>query len=91
MTHGESSVDQLRQQKCVATVIKNAQRNNGPSIPSSVAPAASIKSDPIIFIADTDSVSFCMDTGANRTMTNDAKLINDPLAMLRALVVPQPH
>ena len=36
-----------------------------------------LKQDPYCFIVDTDSVPYVIDTGADRTVINDAKLFNN--------------
>ena len=81
--HGEASSDVHRQQDYVTTVIQNVQHSNDPSTSLPVASNASsskpsyLKDEPIVFIADTDSVLFCIDTGANRVIVNDAKSIDN--------------
>ena len=42
-----------------------------------VQPEPSLCQEPFCFVADTDITSFVIDTGANRVIVKDAKLLHD--------------
>ena len=79
---GDPSRDTSRQLKYAKTVIDQTLSSNSidiyPSIPTiPKAPPPGIRNDPICFIADTDSVNYIIDTGANRIILNDCSLISN--------------
>ena len=43
---------------------------------TSVSPSTALKNEPFCFVVDTDSIPFILDTGANRIIVNDAKLLS---------------
>ena len=85
LIYGESN-DTHRQTQLINTAINNAvaplcasTAENNDSLTLSVKDekhSYAHGAQPVIFIADTDSVSFAVDSGANRIILNDAKLFD---------------
>ena len=77
---GDPSRDISRQLKYVKTVIDQTSNlvDIHPSVPTiSKAPHPGMRNNPIYFIADTDSVNYVIDIGANRIILNDCSLISN--------------
>lgn len=81
---GEQSQDMQRQQNYVTSIAKHLNHNlsnnaSGPVITSlsSTHIEAGLKNTPECFIADTDSEGYVIDTGANRVIVNDIRLLRD--------------
>ena len=71
-----------RQLKYVKTIIDQTTSSstsaiyyNNPTTPE--PPPSSIRDEPIYFIADTDSISYVMNTGANCVILNNCSLVNN--------------
>jgi hypothetical protein len=80
---GESSLDTTQQIDMAvdATVAANSRPNSLEAYEASNSTADNhIWSQPYCFIADTDSVAYVLDTGANRVILNDAKLFTNFVA-----------
>jgi hypothetical protein len=79
---GGSSLDRHQQHNYVDTMINAAvTANSDPDEPIALdgttlapEPNAKLKKLPYCFIADTDSVAYVLDTGANRLIINNAKI-----------------
>ena len=87
LVKGDQSLDISRQQKYVNSLIDqldtiNSEENQNlalvttQSVPKST-PTSLLRQDPVSFIADTDSVLYIIDTGANRIVVNDARLLTN--------------
>ena len=77
-----ASLDSTRQNQLRDTVIANTATTSPPQAFPSVDAANSpitdaIPTTPFCFVADTDSARFTLDTGANRIIVNDVKLLDD--------------
>lgn len=81
---GSKSLDTTKQQKYVNNIISAASRQSSDaaspldtphSTTSSVSPPLRI--EPVGFIADTDSTAYVIDTGANKIVVNDARLLTN--------------
>ena len=77
MIRGKTSGDSVRQQKYVDTIVTNASMTNPLNIPETLNEDVprDIKRHPCCFVADTDSVRYILDTGANRIIVNNARLM----------------
>ena len=76
MIIGEGSNDASRQRNLIETVI--SQTVNDSAVVQQAEDEidlAMIKKNPSVFVADTDSVRFVVDTGTNRMIVNDIKLL----------------
>jgi hypothetical protein len=77
---GGSSLDRHQQHNYVDTMVNSAvAANSDPDEPIALdgiasAPDSKLKNLPYCFVADTDSVAYVLDTGANRLIINNAKL-----------------
>jgi hypothetical protein len=81
---GESSLDQARQHAYVNTIVDAAAVSNSPNMDNIITttidgvtppePNVGLRYLPYCFIADTDSVEYIIDTGANRIIINNRKL-----------------
>ena len=73
---GEASTNTLRQYRYVDTVMRKLkdQHSMNVALPSGspITNTEALKTNPVVFISDTDSIHFVIDTGANRLITNDA-------------------
>ena len=84
MISGETSKDIYRQKAYVNTMVKNIvsqcdtanafRANIPPNHEEQSHPTHKINQLPHCFVADTDSIGFVLDTGANRVIVNDASL-----------------
>ena len=78
LAHNSPPKDIGRQLKYIdhimSSVSKEIQTTPNPISKSTKEPEPTHKSQPRCFVADTDSVKFIIDTGANRIIVNDAKL-----------------
>ena len=70
---GETSNDLTQQHLYVHTVINASKSVDVPHIMTNTEPQATSQDCPHCFVADTDSVGFVLDTGANHTIINDAR------------------
>jgi hypothetical protein len=85
---GDSSNDALRQYAYIQTAINDAAANHPVSpdpdatktsdLPTAnAAEADNLRQAPYCFVADTDSIPYVIDTGANRVIINNAKLFHE--------------
>jgi hypothetical protein len=85
---GDSSNDALRQYTYIQTAIDDATENHPISgdpdatemsdLPTAnAAQTVNLRHTPYCFVADTDSIPYVIDTGANRVIINDAKLFHE--------------
>ena len=77
---GDSSNDQVRQLKYAETVIQHQYDQAIAHDPAPKDPSpdpSSIKTEPYCFVADTNSVQYIVDTGANRVIVNDINLLRN--------------
>ena len=82
LIHGDKSLDSHCQARHIDDAISAYRDATRPSsfVPSPSVASGSPSSDscePQVFIADTDSHAFAVDTGANRVIVNDPKLLRD--------------
>jgi hypothetical protein len=84
----ESSLDSFRQGSLQRTVVSNEVSRGTddiamPTNPDDAGPPEdpdeSLANQPFAFISDTDSVEYLLDTGANRFIVNNPKLLSDLL------------
>ena len=78
MIQGECSSNISQQRSYIRSAINASTTVNQhhPVISNvSSSPDASIRNEPICFITDSDSVHYVVDTGANRIIVNDARLL----------------
>lgn len=79
----EASLDSFRQQSLQRTVVSNATSSHPAGVhamPSDVddaKPDVNIRKQPHCFVVDTDSKSYVLDTGANRFIVRDVKLLDN--------------
>ena len=78
MIQDECSRNVLRQHSYIrSTINASAAVNQHPSVIGNVSsiPEASTRNEPICLITDFDSVHYVVDTGANRIIVNDTRLL----------------
>jgi hypothetical protein len=74
------SLDTARQQRHIQTIVESITASKSDSgdpylaFPTDAAPTDALPTQPYCFVADTDSSSFILDSGANRFIINDAAL-----------------
>ena len=87
LVHDQSSLDLHRQQNYVNTIVSNLKETTcniaPPTVCNSVTsstgdtkPTFPINNEPHCFLVDTDSIPFVIDSGANRIIVNDVRLLS---------------
>mmetsp|Transcript_41992 Transcript_41992/g.101184 ORF Transcript_41992/g.101184 Transcript_41992/m.101184 type:complete len:1373 (+) Transcript_41992:2978-7096(+) len=78
-----TSLDKFRQEQLIRTSIENITRANtsrGTTIPddpkSCQSPPSDLRNEPYCFVVDTDAKSWLVDSGANRIIVTDPKMLN---------------
>lgn len=88
MIKGDSSTDTFKQQQYIQTIIDGINNQSENTIPTFTSgpvhclsqdnvDTSNLNQTPYCFITDTDSIPYVIDTGANRIIVNDIKLLHN--------------